>query len=168
MSVLRFFILNEFFVFLLFIFFNCLTNTKISDIKWMTSLYLYRPSYSNGLIFLDVRAFQCVLLSIVQQKIVLHVKFTTTIIKSSRMFFFFSNMFIFPIHLCIFFCHNWRYTRVKGREYGRFSGKRPTLKGKFQLNSLFLITSYRFITDHFLPIWPPMVAYHKCHKWTKF
>lgn len=104
MSVLRFFILNEFFVFLLFIFFNCLTNTKISDIKWMTSLYLYRPSYSNGLIFLDVRAFQCVLLSIVQQKIVLHVKFTTTIIKSSRMFFFSSRICLFfPIHLCIFF-----------------------------------------------------------------
>lgn len=123
--------------FLNLFFFNCLTNTKISDIKWMTSLYLYRPSYSNGLIFLDVRAFQCVLLSIVQQKIVLHVKFTTTNIKSSRMFFFFSNMFIFFPFNCVFFCHNWRYMRIKNKEYRRFSGKRPTLKGKFQLNSLF-------------------------------
>lgn len=88
------------FLFNLF-FFNCLTNTKISDIKWMTSLYLYRPSYSNGLIFLDVRAFQCVLLSIVQQKIVLHVKFTTTNIKLSRMFF--------SSRICLFFSHSFVY-----------------------------------------------------------
>lgn len=46
--------------------------------------------------------------------------------------------------------------------------EKTNFKRKIPIKFTFLITSYRFITGHFLPIWPPMVAYHKCHEWTKF